>query len=50
VEDFFTLHRFTVEIPTNVGELPTTRARIVIGGPRNRNGTDAPSPVIGLVP
>jgi kynurenine formamidase len=52
METFLTLrkHRFTLENLTNLGSLPTTGAWIVIGGPRNRNGTGAPSSVIGLVP
>jgi kynurenine formamidase len=51
-ETFLTLrkHRFTLENLTNLGEMPATGAWIVIGGPRNRNGTGAPSSVIGLVP
>jgi kynurenine formamidase len=51
-ETFLTLrkHRFTLENLTNLGELPATGAWIVIGGPRNRNGSGAPSSVIGLVP
>jgi kynurenine formamidase len=51
-ETFLTLrkHRFTLENLTNLGAMPATGAWIVIGGPRNRNGTGAPSSVIGLVP
>jgi len=30
--------------------MPATGAWIVIGGPRNRHGTGAPSSVLGLVP
>ncbi len=43
-------HRLTLENLTNLGAMPATGAWIVIGGPRNRNGTGAPSSVIGLVP
>jgi kynurenine formamidase len=52
METFLTLrqHRFTLENLTNLGAMPATGAWIVIGGPRNRNGTGAPSSVIGLVP
>ena len=51
-ETFLTLrkHRFTLENLTNLGAMPATGAWIMIGGPRNRNGTGAPSSVIGLVP
>jgi kynurenine formamidase len=52
METFLTLrkHRFTLENLTNLGAMPATGAWIVIGGPRNRHGTGAPSSVIGLVP
>jgi kynurenine formamidase len=52
VETFLTLrrHRFTLENLTNLGAMPTTGGWIVIGGPRNRNGSGAPSTVFGLVP
>jgi kynurenine formamidase len=52
VETFLTLrkHRFTLENLTNLGEMPPTGGWIVIAGPRNRDGTGAPSSVIGLVP
>lgn len=43
-------HRFTLENLTNLGALPTTGAWIVWGGPRNRNGSGAPSTVFGLIP
>ena len=51
-ETFLTLrrHRFTLENLTNLGAMPATGGWVVIGGPRNRNGTGAPSSVIGLVP
>ena len=52
METFLTLrkHRFTLENLTNLGAMPATGAWIVIGGPRNRNGTGAPSSVFGLIP
>jgi kynurenine formamidase len=52
MESFLTLnrHRFTLENLTNLGEMPTQGGWIVIGGPRNRNGSGAPSTVFGLVP
>lgn len=52
METFLTLrkHRFTLENLTNLGSMPATGGWVVIGGPRNRNGTGAPSSVIGLVP
>jgi kynurenine formamidase len=43
-------HRFTLENLTNLGALPTTGSWIVWGGPRNRNGSGAPSTVFGLIP
>jgi kynurenine formamidase len=43
-------HRFTLENLTNLGALPTTGSWIVWGGPRNKNGSGAPSTVFGLVP
>jgi kynurenine formamidase len=51
-ETFLTLarHRFTLENLTGLDQLPTTGAWIVIGGPRNRHGSGAPSTIFGLVP
>ena len=43
-------HRFTIENMTNLGALPTTGSWIVWGGPRNAEGSGAPSTVFGLVP
>ncbi|MEA2521748.1 MAG: hypothetical protein QOI81_1394 [Actinomycetota bacterium] len=43
-------HRFTLENLTNLGALPTTGAWIIWGGPRNKNGSGAPSTVFGLIP
>jgi kynurenine formamidase len=43
-------HRFTLENLTHLGALPTTGAWIVFGGPRNLDGSGAPSTVFGLVP
>jgi len=52
VETFLTLrhHRFTLENLTNLGAMPTRGGWIVIGGPRNRHGSGAPSTIFGLVP
>jgi kynurenine formamidase len=52
LETFLTLrrHRFTLENLTNLGTMPTTGGWVVIGGPRNRNGSGAPSTIFGLVP
>ena len=52
VETFLTLkhHRFTIENMTNLDAMPTRGAWIVIGGPRNRDGSGAPSSVFGLIP
>jgi kynurenine formamidase len=51
-ESFLTLnrHRFTLENLANLGDMPATGGWIVIGGPRNRNGSGAASTVFGLVP
>jgi kynurenine formamidase len=43
-------HRFTLENLTNLGALPTTGSWIVWGGPRNADGSGAPSTVFGLIP
>jgi kynurenine formamidase len=43
-------HRFTLENLTNLGAMPTTGGWVVIGGPRNRRGSGAPSTMFGLVP
>lgn len=43
-------HRFTLENLTNLDAMPVTGGWIVIGGPRNREGSGAPSTVMGLVP
>lgn len=52
MESYLTLnrHRFTLENLTNLGQMPTTGGWIVIGGPRNRHGSGAPSTIFGLVP
>ena len=51
-ETFLTLrnHRFTLENLTNLDAMPTTGGWIVIGGPRNRHGSGAPSTIFGLAP
>jgi kynurenine formamidase len=43
-------HRFTLENLTNLGALPATGAWITWGGPRNAEGSGAPSTVFGLIP
>ncbi|HSD48316.1 MAG TPA: cyclase family protein [Actinomycetota bacterium] len=43
-------HRVTIENLTNLDALPPTGAWIVLGGPRNANGSGAPGTVFGLVP
>ena len=52
LETFLTLrrHRFTLENLTNLGAMPTRGGWVVIGGPRNRHGSGAPSTIFGLVP
>ena len=42
-------HRFTLENLTNLDAMPTSGAWIVIGGPRNRRGSGAPSTIFGLM-
>jgi kynurenine formamidase len=43
-------HRVTIENLTGLDALPTTGAWIVLGSPRNVNGSGAPGTVFGLVP
>jgi kynurenine formamidase len=51
METFLTLrrHRLTLENLTNLDELPAAGAWLVVGGPRNRAGSGAPSSVFGLI-
>jgi kynurenine formamidase len=52
VETALTLHRhrFTLENLTHLGRMPVTGGWVVIGGPRNRHGSGAPSTIFGLIP
>ncbi len=52
METWLTLrqHRFTLENLTNLDAMPITGGWIVIGGPRNRHGSGAPSTIFGLIP
>ena len=52
LESWLTLnrHRFTLENLANLKDMPTTGGWIVIGGPRNGNGSGAASTIFGLVP
>ena len=43
-------HRVTIENLTNLDALPPTGAWIVLGSPRNVNGSGAPGTVFGFVP
>jgi kynurenine formamidase len=43
-------HRMTLENLTNLDQLPAVGAWIVVGGPRNANGSGAPGSIIALVP
>ncbi|GIV01092.1 MAG: cyclase [Actinomycetota bacterium] len=43
-------HRVTIENLTNLEKLPPTGAWVVLGSPRNVNGSGAPGTVFGLVP
>jgi kynurenine formamidase len=52
VETSLTLRRqrFTLENLTNLGSMPATGGWVVIGGPRNHEGSGAPSTIFGLLP
>lgn len=52
LETWLTLrrHRFTLENLTNLRALPATGAWVVIGGPRNSDGSGAPASIFALVP
>lgn len=43
-------HRLTIENLTNLDALPPSGAWVVLGSPRNVNGSGAPGTVFGLVP
>jgi kynurenine formamidase len=43
-------HRLTIENLTNLDALPPTGAWVVLGSPRNANGSGAPGTVFGLIP
>ena len=43
-------HRLTIENLTNLDALPPTGAWVVLGSPRNANGSGAPGTVFGFVP
>lgn len=43
-------HRLTIENLTNLDALPPSGAWVVLGSPRNRNGSGAPGTVFGLIP
>jgi len=46
----FHRHRIDLENLTNLESLPPTGAWIVVGGPRNANGSGSPATIYGLVP
>lgn len=46
----FHRHRIDLENLTNVGSLPPTGSWVVVGGPRNSNGSGSPATIYGLVP
>jgi len=46
----FHRHRIDLENLTNVGALPPTGAWIVVGGPRNANGSGSPATIYGMIP
>jgi kynurenine formamidase len=43
-------HRLTLENLTGIGQLPANGAWVVVGGPRNREGSGSPATIYGLVP
>jgi kynurenine formamidase len=43
-------HRIDLENLTGLGQLPAKGAWVVVGGPRNRNGSGSPATIFGLVP
>jgi kynurenine formamidase len=45
----FHRHRIDLENLTGLGQLPAKGAWIVVGGPRNRNGSGSPATIFGLV-
>ena len=46
----FHRHRIDLENLTNVGALPPRGAWIIVGGPRNANGSGSPATIYGMVP
>jgi kynurenine formamidase len=52
METWLTLrrHRVTIENLTHLGSLPPVGAWLVLGSPRNPNGSGAPGTVFGLIP
>ena len=46
----FHRHRIDLENMTNLGSLPATGSWIVVGGPRNSDGSGSPATIYGLVP
>jgi kynurenine formamidase len=46
----FHRHRIDLENLTGLGQLPPRGAWVVIGGPRNRNGSGSPATIFGLIP
>ena len=46
----FHRHRIDLENLTDVGALPPTGSWIVVGGPRNSNGSGSPATIYGFVP
>jgi kynurenine formamidase len=46
----FHRHRIDLENLTGLGQLPPKGAWVVVGGPRNRDGSGSPATIFGLVP
>lgn len=43
-------HRISLENLRNLGELPSTGAYVLVGGPINRAGSGSPATIFGLIP
>jgi kynurenine formamidase len=46
----FHRHRISLENMANLEALPTTGAWVLVGGPRNHNGSGSPATIFGVIP
>jgi kynurenine formamidase len=46
----FHRHRISMENMANLEALPTTGAWVLVGGPRNHNGSGSPATIFGVIP